>query len=235
MASLGAFIAVSVKKVNHLVLCILISFAAGALLAVSIFDILPEAFEATGWIGGTLGAVSGYLLFWILTRYVFHVCPACSATHTEVNLKGLTGAMVLALSVHSFMDGLAIYSGSLLGSGVGLLVLVAVAYHKFPEGMALTLVARSGGMSRWKAFGLTVAVEGSTTLVGAIAGAFVLISGPSQWQGLVMAHVGGGFIYIVFHALLSEVIKHHPRWTILAAILGALSIASLGLIIGHTH
>jgi zinc transporter ZupT len=235
MAIAGALVAVSFKKISHLGLCVLISFAAGALLAVSAFHILPEAAELAGWTKAALGAVSGYLLFWVLTRYVFHVCPACSATHTEINFKGLTKAMVVALSVHSFMDGLAIYSGFMADPSVGFLILAAVAYHKFPEGMALTLVARGAHMDRAKSFIITALLESFTTLLGAFAGAFVLIAGPSQWGGVILAHVGGGFIFIVLHALLSEVIKHHPRWTILAAILGAGSILVLGMAFGHAH
>src|SRR3989338_3146423 len=110
-ATLGALLAVSFKKISHWWLCILISFAAGALLAVALLEIFPETISMLGWVPGLLSILSGYLLFFLITRFVFHICPACAATHTEVNFKAVTIAMVVALSVHSFMDGLAIYSG----------------------------------------------------------------------------------------------------------------------------
>ena len=235
MASIGALFAVSFKKIGHLTLCVLISFAAGALLAVSFLDILPEAFGMVGWFGGIVSALSGYLLFWLLTRYVFHVCPACSATHTEINFTGLTAAMVVALSVHSFMDGLAIYSGYMTGSHLGLIVLIAVAYHKLPEGMALALVARSAGMGRLKAFTLAAGLEAATTLAGGLVGMLFLLPESSRLTGYILAHTAGGFIFIVLHALLSEVIKHHPRWTILAAVVGALSIAAAGILLNPSY
>ena len=223
-ATLGSLVATGLKKVSHLGLCLLISFAAGALLAVSLFDILPEAVEAVGLTKGLVGFGSGYLLFFLITKFVFHVCPACAATHTEVNFKAVTVAMVAALSVHSFMDGLAIAGGSSSGSAVGLLILMAVVYHKFPEGMALSLVAVGSGMSRARAFFLSCLIEGSTTIVGGIAGFFIPALGGSLWTGYALAHVGGGFVFLVLHALLSEVVKHHPRYTILAAVFGGLSI-----------
>ena len=134
--------------------------------------------------------------------------------------------MVVALSVHSFMDGLAIYSGYVTGSAkIGGLILLAVAYHKLPEGMALTLVARGSGLSRAKSFSISFFLEAVTTLAGGIAGLLFVIPTSIHWVGYILGHVGGGFVFLVVHALLSEVIKHHPRSTILAALVGGASIA----------
>ncbi len=92
----GSLIASGLKKVSHLGLCLLISFAAGALLAVSLFDILPETVEAVGIFNGLVSFASGYLLFFLITKFVFHVCPACAATHTEVKFKAITASMIVA-------------------------------------------------------------------------------------------------------------------------------------------
>lgn len=232
MAAAGALIASSFKKVSHEGLCLLISFAAGALLAVVLLDIWPETVELVGIGKAAVSFLTGYLLFWGITKFVFHVCPACSATHTEVNFKAITITMVVALSIHSFMDGLAIYSGYLGGSETGVLILLAVAFHKLPEGMALSLVAIGSGMSRLKAFALSVSLELLTTLLGGAAGLLFLMPASSHWIGFILGHVGGGFVFLVSHALLSEVIKHHPRNTIFSALAGALCIAAAGFLIG---
>ncbi len=223
-AGAGALLAVSAKKISHRTLCVLISFAAGALLAVSLADIVPEAVELAGLAGGLISVLTGYLLFFLITRFVSHICPACAATHTEINFKAVTITMLAALSVHSFMDGLAIYSGISTDHGIGVLIFLAVAYHKFPEGMALALIARGSGMSRLRAFTLTFGLESVTTLAGGFAGLTLLRGSEPVWAGYILGHVAGGFIFLVIHALLSEVIKHHPRSTIFAASLGALSI-----------
>ncbi len=223
-AGLGAWTAVGLKRINHLVLCVLISFAAGALLAVSAIEIIPEVVQAVGWSKALASIVSGYFLFFLITRFIFHICPACAATHTEVNFKAVTGAMIVALSVHSFMDGLAISSGVLDKAHVGFLIFLAVAYHKFPEGMALTLIARGSGMSRLKSFFLTLTLEATTTALGGFFGLLPWMAHTEGWIALILGHVAGGFLFLVIHALLSEAIKHHPRSTLLATFTGAASI-----------
>ena len=231
-ASIGALVAVSSKKISHLGLCLLISFAAGALLAVTFFDILPETIHMVGMWKGLVSFASGYILFFLITKFVYHVCPACSATHTEVNFKALTVSMITALSIHSFMDGLAIYGGVLTGASTGLLIVLAVAFHKFPEGMALSLIARESGLSRTVSFFVSFAVEATTTFGGGAAGLLVKFSEHAGWIGYVLGHVGGGFLFIVMHALLSEVVKHHPRYTILSAVFGAATVCLAQVFLG---
>ena len=229
---MGALIAVSFRRVSHRGLCLLISFAAGALLAVALFDILPESSQVLGWPVAAASFISGYVLFWLITKYVFHICPACAATHTEANFKAVTWAMIAALAVHSFMDGLAISSGAATASSIGLLVFLAVSFHKLPEGLALTLVARGAGMGRVKAFFLTFGLEALTTIAGGFVGLAAIGPEPSRWVGFALGHVGGGFVFLVIHALLSEVIKHHPFSTIAAAAAGALCIVAAGFVVG---
>ena len=232
MAALGSAVVLFRKTVSHRSLCLLISFAAGALLAVALFDIVPESVGMIGWPKALASVFSGYLLFFAITRFVFHVCPACAATHTEARFKAITLSMIAALSVHSFLDGLAIYSGFLTGARVGTLIFLAVAYHKFPEGMALTLVGIGSGMSRIRAFLICVLLEAGTTAAGGIAGLAVLLQGNLRCAGYVLGHVSGGFMYLVIHALLSEFIKHHPRSTVIAALAGGLSILFVGMLTG---
>lgn len=232
MAALGALVVVGLKRISHVWLCALISFAAGGLLAVSLLDLFPETIKTAGWFPGAASILSGYLLFFFITRFVFHICPACAATHTEIRFKAITSAMVIALGVHCFMDGLAISSGFLAESAGGILTVVAVSYHKLPEGMALALVGLVSGMRRRKAFGICILLESGATIAGGLAGYFALFGEPSRWMGYVTGHVGGGFIFLAVHALLSEFIKHHPRSAVMAAVAGAVSVGVAGYWIG---
>src|SRR5437588_13052713 len=82
LAVFGASLAVWMGR-SHKRLCALISLGAGSLLGVTLFAILPESFAALSWWALLLALGSGYLLFFLITKYIFHVCPACAASHFD--------------------------------------------------------------------------------------------------------------------------------------------------------
>lgn len=230
VASLGGAVIFFVKDISHKHLCALISLAAGALLSVVVLDIIPETIDLIGLLETAGAVLLGYATFYLIGKYVYHICPACAATHKESMFR-VTMLMVVAMSIHSFMDGIAIAVGHETGTSVGYIIFFAVAYHKFPEGLALASVAVSSGYSRAKAIGITVALEGATTLSGGIIGAVALAGSAPIWFGFVLGHVGGGFLYLVFHALLGEMVKHEKKSTVFYASLGFVSLAVIGFIV----
>ena len=153
LALLGGVIS-SLTPMTHEKLCRLISLAAGTLLGVTLFSIIPESYSALPIWQLALGLASGYLLFWLISRYVFHVCPACAASHfdeaTTHRFSEIATAMVIALGLHSTMDGLALAIGkeSTLTGGLDLSLLLAICVHKVPEGLALCALLLAAGLGR---------------------------------------------------------------------------------------
>jgi zinc transporter ZupT len=200
-------------RLAHKPLCALISFAAGTLLGVTIFAILPESFTSTAPWQVALAAASGYALFFFISKYVHHVCPACAASHFDVDatrhFSEIASALMIALAIHSTTDGIA------LGIGQGTTATVAdkwslfsaLCIHKVPEGLALGSLLIGAGMPRVSALGWVASVE-ATTLLGGAIGFFFMANVSTFWLGLIMAHVGGGFLFLAAHAVLGEMVKH---------------------------
>src|SRR5205809_2677624 len=147
LAVIGGALGVSLGR-SHRRLCALISLGAGTLLGVTAFAILPESFQAMSWWLVVLALGSGYGVFWLITRYVYHVCPACAASHfdeaTTHRFSEIAGALMIALAVHCTADGIAIAAGHEAevahapgGRALALSLVVAVCVHKVPEGLAL--------------------------------------------------------------------------------------------------
>jgi zinc and cadmium transporter len=197
---------------THKQLCAFISLGAGTLLGVAIFGIAPECLEALRWWQFLLAAGTGYFLFALITRYIYHVCPACAASHfdeaTTHRLAEFATAMMIALSLHCGVDGLALAAGNEEATPVNLSITFAICVHKFPEGLALGALLLGGGFGRWKMLGLVAAVE-AMTIVGGLLGWFVLRDVSNVWLALTLANAGGGFLYLAVHALLGEIFKHH--------------------------
>lgn len=246
-AAVGGSLALGKEKVNHCTLCGLVSFAAGALLAVTVISIIPETVEMLGVIPAIIFLAAGTLLFAAIGKYVYYLCPACaaSATEHEGGYLRLGILMMVAMGIHSTVDGLAISAGSEAAklsstSAVGMLILFAVSYHKIPEGMALVSVARLGGYNRFKALVIALLIE-LTTAVGAFIGIFFLKGVDKVWLGITLGVVAGSFIYTVGFALLKEMYAHERKSIIRYVILGFLSIIVLNLLMvytgvgGHAH
>jgi zinc transporter ZupT len=200
-------------KLKHKKLCGLISFSAGALLGAAAFALIPESSMNLGWLEVALSVLSGYLIFFFISKYYSHVCPACSASHfdeqTTKKFTEIVLTLLTALSIHSFLDGLAIATSGLPSHGGDQSVFVAILAHKFPEGLALAALMLSSNYSRLKIFLYVAGVE-LVTILGSVAGLIFFKSGISGiLVGAVMAHIAGGFIYLAIHAVFGEMYKNH--------------------------
>jgi zinc transporter ZupT len=219
---------------EHKALCALISFAAGTLLGVTIFAILPESFGACPWWAALLALTTGYALFFFISKHVHHVCPACAASHFDADatrhFSEIANALIVALAIHSTTDGLALgIQGETTATGAAKWSLFsALCIHKVPEGLALGSLLIGAGLQRAAAIGWVAAVE-ATTLLGGVIGYFFLTNISALWLGLIMAHVGGGFIYLATHAVVGEMLKHGKKLVLTSFTLGVALIAVLNV------
>jgi len=207
----GAFSAMLAR--THRQLCALISLGAGTLLGVTVCAIVPECLESLRWWQFILAGASGYALFALISRYVFHVCPACAASHFDEAMTHhfgeIAGAMMLALAIHCTVDGLALAVGrEEIKSSLDMSLSFAICVHKIPEGLALGALLLGAGFEPRRMIGLVAAVE-STTIVGGVLGYFVLRHVSDVWLAVALAHAGGGFLYLATHAVMGEILKHH--------------------------
>ena len=231
----GGWISTSLH-LGHKPLCALISFAAGTLLGVTLFAILPESLAGVTWWAVALAAATGYGLFFVISKYVHHICPACAASHFDADatrhFSEIATALVVALAIHSTTDGLAlgIQQEASAGEATTWSLFSALCIHKVPEGLALGSLLIGAGLHRSAALGWVAAVE-ATTLLGGVIGIFFLANISTFWLGLIMAHVGGGFFYLAAHAVLGEMLKHGKKLVLISFSLGVALIAviSIGL------
>ena len=175
-ALVGGWISTSLQ-LAHKPLCALISFAAGTFLGVTIFAILPESLGACSWWAAFLAFATGYALFFLISKHVHHVCPACAASHFDADatrhFSEIATALVVALAIHSTTDGLAlgIQREALATDATKWSLFSALCIHKIPEGLALGSLLIGAGLRRSAALGWVAAVE-ATTLLGGVIGIF---------------------------------------------------------------
>jgi zinc transporter ZupT len=194
----GALAAALVREAGGRVMRPLVYLALLFFGLSAVFDILPESKAALSWPTFAAAAAAGYIVFSLVGKYVAPVCPACAMRRVESDRHHAHGSglalLAIVLGVHCFLDGLGISAAATVGASFGWRVFAAIAVHKLPEGFALGLMLMLGSHSASRAFVWTAAIE-TATLAGAQAGA-VWMHPSAFWLSLVLAHIGGTFLYL---------------------------------------
>jgi zinc transporter ZupT len=207
----GALVAAVVRQAAGRIMRPLVYVALLFFAAAAIVDILPQSKQTLSWPIFLLAVAAGYAVFWLIGTYVAPICPACAMRsfedgHHHAEGRGLV-FLALVLGIHCFLDGLGVSAASTVEASFGLRVCGAIAVHKLPEGFALGLMLIAGGRPAWRAFSWAVGIE-SATLAGALAGAFMH---PSEfWLAVVLAHIGGTFLYLSVSGLRDALAPRSP-------------------------
>ena len=198
-------------------LATLIALTGGVVVAVALFDVAPEAFDAVGNARHTAWLIgAGFLAFFLAERVlVLHHRDEPEQVHAHAHVGALGAA---GLSIHSFIDGLGIGLAFQLSTGTGLLVFLAVVSHDFADGLnTVSFVLRQSSdrraATRW------LAIDAGAPLLGAIAGTFLGVS--TRHLGYLLAVYVGFFLFMGATDLLPEAHHEHPsRLRVLLTVIG---------------
>ena len=195
---------------------IMTGFAAGVMVAASVWSLLIPAMEQSGGLGrlSFLPAVSGFLLGMAFLLLLDHLTPhlhrnTSSAEGPESRLSRTT-KMVLAVTLHNIPEGMAVgvvYAGLLASSaditaGGAFALAIGIAIQNFPEGAIISMPLHSEGQGRTKAFfwgvlsGVVEPAAGTLTLaaVGVIVPAMPYL----------LSFAAGAMLYVVVEELIPE-------------------------------
>lgn len=149
----GGILTCGLRRDGERTISLLLSFAAGVMLAVVCGDLLTDALSQRSGVFGlglTVGGVlMGYGLIGLLNRI--------TAREQPEQRRGLFWAgvvMAAAIALHNLPEGMVIGASFARGTGAGgLAMAVVIGLHNIPEGMAITVPLVSGGMGRFRAAG----------------------------------------------------------------------------------
>jgi zinc transporter, ZIP family len=178
----------------------LLALTGGVVVAIALFDVLPEGIDGVGDVDRATALVgAGFLAFFLAERLlVLHDREEAVETLAGERV-GILGAA--GLSAHSFLDGLGIGFAFGVDSATGFLVFLAVISHDFADGLnTVSYVLRRSGNRRTAVKWLTI--DALAPLVGAIVGSQIVIS--DHALGYVLCVYCGIFLYIGAGDLLPE-------------------------------
>src|SRR5215831_6045796 len=202
------------------------AFAAGALLAVSFFDIFPEIISLIESNAVDTTLVLGTVVFAFL---LFHVVDRSITIHSlNSHPDGDSGHMLngrvraAGLSIHSFLDGVAIGTAFHIGFTLGVLVGLAVVFHDFSDGLnTVTVMLRAGAKSKPAFYWLLT--DAITPLLGAASTFLFFLT--DQILALLLAFFVGEFLFIGAADLLPEAHSSGTSFRlVMATVLGVLLV-----------
>jgi ZIP family zinc transporter len=242
LVSAGAFLSafaggiVALRAVRHVGL--IIAVGAGIRIGAGFFDLIPEATEL---LGGSLDTVMlatavGFLAFYGIEKltavHVGHEAAAeldhGDAAHRHVGLIGAGG-----MSLHSFLDGVALAAGLAVGGGLGLVIAVVVIVHRFSDGISVVSMLLASRTPVREAY-QWVSIVAIAPVLGVLLGLVVTV--PDDVLGVMLAVFAGFFLYVGAAELLPEAHRsNRSRWLVVGTLAGVVAIYLFSIAAGAIH
>ena len=217
------------NKLNDKVRKALTGFAAGVMVAASIWSLIIPAIEQSSGMG-KLSFLPAFVGFWCGILFLLTLDETIPHLHLnsdqvegpKVQLKKTT-MLVLAVTLHNIPEGMAVgvvFAGVLSGESeitmMGAMVLaIGIAIQNFPEGAIISMPLKSEGVGKGKAFlygAASGAVEPIAALLTVLVSGFIIPALP-----YLLSFAAGAMIYVVVEELIPEMSegKHSNIGTIL--------------------
>ena len=216
--SLGAACVFFMKRpLGNLVQRSLAGFAAGVMVAASIWSLLIPAIEQSAPMGrlsffpAFAGFWTGVLFLLVLDHVIPHLHVGSEQSEGPKSTLSRTTMMLLAVTLHNIPEGMAVgvmYAGFLAGNmqitaASALALSLGIAIQNFPEGAIVSMPLRAEGVSRRKAFVggvLSGVVEPIGAVLTILASQFVISALP-----YLLSFAAGAMLYVVVEELMPEI------------------------------
>mgnify|MGYP000044740588 CR=1 FL=1 len=233
------------KSLGDLVQRSLAGFAAGVMVAASIWSLLIPAIEQSAAMGtfaffpALLGFWLGVLFLLALDHLIPHLHVGSEQAEGPKSRLARTTMMVLAVTLHNIPEGMAVgvvYAGYLAGStqisaAAAMALSLGIAIQNFPEGAIISMPLRAEGMKVSKAFAggvLSGIVEPVGAMLTILAAGYIVPALP-----YLLSFAAGAMIYVIVEELIPEMSQgeHSDLGTIFFAV-GFTVMMSLDVALG---
>lgn len=208
----GSVIGFVFKKLSHRFSDIVLSFAAGVMLAAAILGLILPSLEYGGRFGiiiTVIGIFAGAFCLNLIDKLVPHLHKLVGPdieSHSNANLSKIL-LFVTAIAIHNLPEGIA--AGVGFGSGntsQALLIAGGIALQNIPEGMVIIAPMLAAGVTPKKTF-ICATITGLIEVVGTLIGYFA-VSLASAILPFALSFAGGTMLYVISDEMIPETHAH---------------------------
>lgn len=209
---IGSLIGFIFKNISHKFSDIVLSFAAGVMLAAAVLGLIIPSLEYGGKYGilvTVAGIIAGAVCLNLIDKLVPHLHKIVGVepeSHHNANLSKVL-LFVLAIAIHNLPEGIA--AGVGFGSGdttQALIIAGGIALQNIPEGMVIIAPMLAAGISPRKTFILAM-ITGLVEVVGTLIGYFA-VSISTAILPFALAFAGGTMLYVISDEMIPETHAH---------------------------
>ncbi|MBQ9728017.1 MAG: ZIP family metal transporter [Clostridia bacterium] len=234
---IGAAIGFLFKNISHKFSDLVLSFAAGVMLAAAVLGLILPSLDYGGkW--GLLIAVFGIFAGAVCLNFIDKLVPHLHKLmgpeiedHHNTNLNKVL-LFVLAIAIHNFPEGIA--AGVGFGSGndtQALIIAGGIALQNIPEGMVIIGPMLASGVTKKKTF-LCALATGFIEVVGTLLGYFA-VSIASAVLPFALAFAGGTMLYVISDEMIPETHAHgNERGATYALLVGFCFMLAMDALLG---
>lgn len=218
VTALGSAMVFFFKTINKKVLNLMLGFAAGVMIAASIWSLLNPAIAmaeekgGNGWVPALVGFLAGGAFLFIIDKTLPHLHIGLAVDKAEGIKTSWQRSilLVLAITLHNIPEGLAVgvaFGALAINPDVGVLsgavaLAIGIGLQNFPEGAAVSIPLRREGFSRLKAFNYGQ-LSGIVEPIAGVVGAFLIVS-IEPLLPYALSFAAGAMIYVVVEELIPE-------------------------------
>jgi len=208
----GSLIGFIFKKVSHKFSDIVLSFAAGVMLAAAVLGLILPSVEQGGKYGlpvTVAGIFTGAIALNIIDKLVPHLHKFVgdeTEVHNNANLSRVL-LFVTAIAIHNLPEGIA--AGVGFGSGdnsQALVIAGGIALQNIPEGMVIIGPMLAAGVSPRKTF-VCAMITGVVEVIGTLIGYFA-VNISAFVLPFALAFAGGTMLYVISDEMIPETHAH---------------------------
>ena len=234
---IGALIGFIFKGISHKFSDIVLSFAAGVMLAAAVLGLVIPSLEYGGKYGiaiTVIGIFAGALCLNLIDKVVPHLHKLMGADGEQHNNANLNKVLlfVTAIAIHNLPEGIA--AGVGFGSGnvsQAFMIAGGIALQNIPEGMVIIAPMLAAGVSPKRTF-ICALMTGLVEVVGTLVGYFA-VSVSTIILPFALAFAGGTMLYVISDEMIPETHAHgSERGATYALLVGFCLMLAMDVLLG---
>ena len=228
---IGSLLGFGIKELPHKWNDTVLGYCAGVMLAASTLGLIVPAFElgTTPWWFVVVGVMAGALFLNVLdlvTPHLHHITGLDAEEHRNNSTLNHIMLFVMAIAIHKFAEGIAAGVSMSEGEEASWTVSLGIALQNIPEGMVIIAPLLLAGVTRIRTFVISIAI-GLLEVIGVWTG-FAMGNVSAAMLPVMLGFAGGAMLYVTSDEMIPETHAHgYQKQATYALLLGFMTLLLL--------